>query len=615
MAASVMRAEDRGQVPRSELAARARRGRRYRRPHIERVWVMRPVESTNNSISGPNDNFSDPVRSFAVAIRDPETFVRYLRQEERRRLGKQSGMLPNARYVQMEVLSPSETQQRTPVLNMVVEQDDEMDMNSFVDLMEQVSAVPAYHTKRSRSEDAETSVYEGHKPRRKMRAEQHSQQRQDERNIIPEGGGDIKLNEPEEEVEQRQKEQPQRRPDQRRYYRQRVKISDPLLVFGEYGKRKPNYSRPITLDFNRSKSHDIPTAPSLYLLPPAVSTFKHLNVPQDVPTSTETPVPKSSRQRNRSRTHNSRRPVDATLQVHDRANPLSSNISRISTDIPLQSADADISLVHIDIPRIYTTISHPYTDVPASPFTDISRVHIAISRQPAASSLGGLRGTSLPKASEPTTVTPQSTEDFQSVDGFRQYADTSPPPADVTPPFAKFTRNSSRNEELLAGNSPAYDSYESEAPSRSPVASLVQLSEPVYPSRVALVVQAEGGDGKRHRDHEYEELQLTAAETAYYKRRQLRKPAMILETSEETGSIPGVPGRDYPVYSRPPKTNFSCVKGHGGYFADVSTRCQVFFVCSDDGLGVPMLCPNGTLFNQDFLVCDWWFNVACGRVP
>lgn len=45
--------------------------------------------------------------------------------------------------------------------------------------------------------------------------------------------------------------------------------------------------------------------------------------------------------------------------------------------------------------------------------------------------------------------------------------------------------------------------------------------------------------------------------------------------AEETGSVPGVPGRDYPVYSRPPKTNFACVKGHGGYYADVSTRCQV----------------------------------------
>jgi hypothetical protein len=502
---------------------------------------MRPVDGINNSISGPNDNFSDPVRSFAVAIRDPETFVRYLRQEERQRLGKQNGMLPTARYVQMEVLSRSEAQQRTPVLNMVVEQDDEMDMNSFVDLMEQVSAVPAYHTKRSRSKDADTSVYEVQKPRRKMWAEQHAQQRLDERNVDPEGEGDIKLNEPEQELEQRRRE---RKPNQRRYYRQRVKIAEPLLVFGEFGQRSPNYSRPVTLDFNRSKSHDIPMAPSLYLLPPAVSTFKHLKVSQDVPDFTETPVPRSSRQRNRSRTHNSRRPVDVAIQVHERPSPLSSNISRISTDIPLQLTDTDVSLVHIDIPRIYTTISHPHTDVSASPFTDISRVHIAVSRQPATNSLGGLRGSSSPNASE--TVTPQSTETVQSADSFQQYADTSPL-------FAKFTKNSSGNGqsytsgesetrgEFLTGNSPAYDSYESEVSrgagrgsSRSPIASLVQ------PSRVALVVQTEGGDRKQHREHEYDELQLTAAETAYYKRRQLRKPAMIMETSGECTLLSGI---------------------------------------------------------------------------
>jgi hypothetical protein len=44
---------------------------------------------------------------------------------------------------------------------------------------------------------------------------------------------------------------------------------------------------------------------------------------------------------------------------------------------------------------------------------------------------------------------------------------------------------------------------------------------------------------------------------------------------EATGSIPGVPGKDYPIYNRPPKTNFACIKGRGGYFADISTQCQV----------------------------------------
>ena len=23
------------------------------------------------------------------------------------------------------------------------------------------------------------------------------------------------------------------------------------------------------------------------------------------------------------------------------------------------------------------------------------------------------------------------------------------------------------------------------------------------------------------------------------------------------------------------------------------------------------LCPNGTLFNQNYFICDWWFNLDC----
>ncbi|KAF6205439.1 hypothetical protein GE061_019611 [Apolygus lucorum] len=47
------------------------------------------------------------------------------------------------------------------------------------------------------------------------------------------------------------------------------------------------------------------------------------------------------------------------------------------------------------------------------------------------------------------------------------------------------------------------------------------------------------------------------------------------------------------------------------YVADVSSGCKVFYVCTEYGVGEPMLCPNGTLFNQDYLVCDWWYNVEC----
>ena len=27
-----------------------------------------------------------------------------------------------------------------------------------------------------------------------------------------------------------------------------------------------------------------------------------------------------------------------------------------------------------------------------------------------------------------------------------------------------------------------------------------------------------------------------------------------------------------------------------------------------------LLCPNGTLFNQQYFICDWWFNVDCSTV-
>merc|ERR1711881_630671 len=58
-------------------------------------------------------------------------------------------------------------------------------------------------------------------------------------------------------------------------------------------------------------------------------------------------------------------------------------------------------------------------------------------------------------------------------------------------------------------------------------------------------------------------------------------------------SIPGVPGEDYPIYAEVPESGFTCegqADGAGG-LAKYS-----------------FLCPNGTLFNQNYFICDWWFN-------
>merc|ERR1712106_1055536 len=83
-----------------------------------------------------------------------------------------------------------------------------------------------------------------------------------------------------------------------------------------------------------------------------------------------------------------------------------------------------------------------------------------------------------------------------------------------------------------------------------------------------------------------------------------------------TNNIPGVPGEDYPIYSEVPETAFACDgQVDGGYYADSEAECQVFHICTADGAGglakYSFLCPNGTLFNQNYFVCDWWFNFDC----
>ena len=81
-------------------------------------------------------------------------------------------------------------------------------------------------------------------------------------------------------------------------------------------------------------------------------------------------------------------------------------------------------------------------------------------------------------------------------------------------------------------------------------------------------------------------------------------------------NIPGVPGDDYPIFAEVPDTSFTCDgQVEGGYYADPEAECQVFHICGNDGTGgltkYSFLCPNGTLFNQQYFVCDWWFNVDC----
>merc|ERR1740137_114404 len=84
------------------------------------------------------------------------------------------------------------------------------------------------------------------------------------------------------------------------------------------------------------------------------------------------------------------------------------------------------------------------------------------------------------------------------------------------------------------------------------------------------------------------------------------------------GAVPGVPGEDYPIYAEVPESGFACEgQVDGGYYADPEAECQVFHICSNDGAGglskYSFLCPNGTVFNQNYFICDWWFNFDCAE--
>ncbi|RWS23480.1 hypothetical protein B4U80_03760, partial [Leptotrombidium deliense] len=92
----------------------------------------------------------------------------------------------------------------------------------------------------------------------------------------------------------------------------------------------------------------------------------------------------------------------------------------------------------------------------------------------------------------------------------------------------------------------------------------------------------------------------------------------INDAEEDNYSLPnvrGVAGVDFPVYAKIPETNFVCRDMEfPGFYADMETGCQVYHSCHHRrGLVHSFMCPNGTIFSQEYLICDWWYNVKCGN--
>merc|ERR1711994_358511 len=138
----------------------------------------------------------------------------------------------------------------------------------------------------------------------------------------------------------------------------------------------------------------------------------------------------------------------------------------------------------------------------------------------------------------------------------------------------------------------------------------------------ALGVSADGLGGHSHahapvRRGRQEEAPLDAyAQPAYGEDLDTAASDVADPLAMLQGAIPGVPGEDDPIDAGVPESAFACDgQVDGGYYADGEAECQVFHICTADGAGglakYSFLCPNGTLFNQNYFICDWWFNFDC----
>lgn len=87
-----------------------------------------------------------------------------------------------------------------------------------------------------------------------------------------------------------------------------------------------------------------------------------------------------------------------------------------------------------------------------------------------------------------------------------------------------------------------------------------------------------------------------------------------LNAAEVAALLANKEGPQWPQLSAVPEGGFDCAsKKYPGYYADVSTQCQVFHRCDISGNRTSYLCVNMTVFNQLTLICDYWYNVDCAK--
>ncbi|KAL7017652.1 hypothetical protein ACKWTF_010469 [Chironomus riparius] len=112
-------------------------------------------------------------------------------------------------------------------------------------------------------------------------------------------------------------------------------------------------------------------------------------------------------------------------------------------------------------------------------------------------------------------------------------------------------------------------------------------------------------------EKEQQNAEINDAETDYYNKDNDNDYDDVIRDGSP-GPNSGRPGIDYPNFHKIPETSFSCKEQrYKGFFGDPDTKCQVWHYCDLNGGKSSFLCPNGTIFSQTALTCDWWFNVKC----
>ncbi|XP_041983305.1 uncharacterized protein LOC121736275 [Aricia agestis] len=91
---------------------------------------------------------------------------------------------------------------------------------------------------------------------------------------------------------------------------------------------------------------------------------------------------------------------------------------------------------------------------------------------------------------------------------------------------------------------------------------------------------------------------------------------MMVLLDRTLASLDGyIPGQDYPAYEEVPQgLGFTCDDKIPGYYADPSTRCQVWHWCVPTLGGntiYSFICAPGTVFDQRTRVCDYFYKVDC----